>query len=84
MKSVLGPLTHAFQNGSNHIVIAVVVNIKFHRYSIASKQFNVVCKFLGCGSFNIERAKTARFWIIETGRLQMNEIRTIEVVAALP
>jgi hypothetical protein len=63
MKSLLGPLTHTFQDSSNHLVVAVVVDVKFQRHSLAPKRLNVVRKFLGCGRLEIKRAKTARGWI---------------------
>lgn len=84
MKSVPWPLAHAFHNSSNHLAIAVVVDMKSHRYSFASKRLNVVCKFLGRGCFEIKRAKATWLGITKAGRLQMYEIQAVVVVTALP
>src|SRR5258708_34446873 len=84
VKSFLWPLTHCFQNGSNYLVIAVVIDMIFHRHFLVSKRLNVVCKFLRSGYLEIMGAKTTRLRVAETSRLQLNEIRTVVRVSALP
>src|SRR5260370_11117261 len=56
----------------------------FHRHFLVSKRLNVVCKFLRSGYLEIMGAKTTRLRVAETRRLQLNEIRTVVRVSALP
>ena len=69
IESLCWPNTHADQTGPNHLAVAVVANIMFHRDLLVPERLNIVRKLLGLGPREINSAKTARLGIAGARRL---------------
>ena len=65
MKSFTWPRTHTFQQGSNSLGIAVVMDAVFHRNFTVSEGRDVIGEILGGGHPKNDRAKAARLRIDE-------------------